>query len=506
MAARNSKPTDKPNWIPDDATGISEPLQSKQNVGWAADEKPPAEFFNWFWNVGSRLFDYILGRADKYNIIIDSDVREGDYDTIAAYLADSPSAGDRVLVRVDQTLTATLAIPDNITIEFLDSVVITASTVFTPVVTVGENTIIKGILNLVFDHTGTITKAIEFIGDRLYCQEINVTNTSTGIITDAFNIASGVDLASAKGSIDNTGGGSITNPLVDSSGNDGNKVEIKASDELHRSTGANTFNTPFIDDFTGANHNHLDAAGGGAISANAGEMNVKANFQNLIAKRISATTVDIDADSAILFNISGATIKVGAINKTVDITSSGIDGLDTGSEAPSTEYHLWVIGKLNGTVATLISEESDINLITFPVDYTFAAYVGGVYNNSGSDLDPFTQRNNVVSAVRTAVLTTSFVGSYTLVDLADIVPLTAIRCYGTGSVTGNTAGAAITLSMASNTAGLGEILINYTLPAGGHAIFMPFELVMETIQTIYYLIVVGAGTANGSIWISGWEY
>ena len=51
---------------------------------------------------------------------------------------------------------------------------------------------------------------------------------------------------------------------------------------------------------------------------------------------------------------SGVPYRATAVNLTVDITVSGVNGLDTGSEAASTWYYIWVI--YNGTtVAGLLS-------------------------------------------------------------------------------------------------------------------------------------------------------
>ena len=55
-----SKPTTKPAWIPnDDPTKIIAPTESKQNTGWIAAEKPPFQFFNWFFNRVSKWISYL---------------------------------------------------------------------------------------------------------------------------------------------------------------------------------------------------------------------------------------------------------------------------------------------------------------------------------------------------------------------------------------------------------------------------------------------------------------
>jgi len=55
-----AKPTSKPDWIPDDdPEKIEAPSGSKQNTGWLSGEKPPFQFFNWFWNLLSKWIAYL---------------------------------------------------------------------------------------------------------------------------------------------------------------------------------------------------------------------------------------------------------------------------------------------------------------------------------------------------------------------------------------------------------------------------------------------------------------
>ena len=70
--------------------------------------------------------------------------------------------------------------------------------------------------------------------------------------------------------------------------------------------------------------------------------------QNLVVKYVSATTVDIDADFLTVLDTNFAGVVLSSVNLTVDITASGANGLDTGSEA-AIWYHIYVI--YNGTMS-----------------------------------------------------------------------------------------------------------------------------------------------------------
>ena len=56
--AINNKPTDKPEWIPDNTTNITDP-GSKATNGWLTGDTAPSEAFNWFWNRTSQWIDYL---------------------------------------------------------------------------------------------------------------------------------------------------------------------------------------------------------------------------------------------------------------------------------------------------------------------------------------------------------------------------------------------------------------------------------------------------------------
>lgn len=75
---------------------------------------------------------------------------------------------------------------------------------------------------------------------------------------------------------------------------------------------------------------------------------------------------------------------------TVDITSSGANGLDTGSEAANTWYYVWAIKNLSsGIVAGLLSTSSSSP--TMPSGYTKKRRIGVVRNNGASNFLMFRQ-------------------------------------------------------------------------------------------------------------------
>lgn len=147
----------------------------------------------------------------------------------------------------------------------------------------------------------------------------------------------------------------------------------------------------------------------------------------------SVSTVSIEAgkcrDSANGFNI------INTATRTADITTSGLNGLDTGTEAVSTWYALFIIDDSTGsnTEGALLSLSSTAP--TLPGGYDVFKRVGWVRNNASGDFIKFIQtRTNDFRKVfydeEITNLTVLSLGSatiYTGVSLAAFVPPTSLE-------------------------------------------------------------------------------
>ncbi len=120
---------------------------------------------------------------------------------------------------------------------------------------------------------------------------------------------------------------------------------------------------------------------------------------------------------------------------TADITASGVNGLDTGAEASSTWYSLWVICDTADVnpIASLLSLSAASP--TLPSGYDRKRRVSWVFNDSGSDFRDFTMliaegrvrqiaHDNVENSV-TQVLAAGAATTFASVDLSDLVPPTS---------------------------------------------------------------------------------
>ncbi len=168
-------------------------------------------------------------------------------------------------------------------------------------------------------------------------------------------------------------------------------------------------------------------ADGTAVVA-AAHIDIRDQARGLVCSRPTAATVDIDADEIILQTAAGLPHRATSVDLTVDITASGANGLDTGSEAGDTMYFLWVIyNPATTTVAGLLSTDSAIGSITLPSGYTYAALVGAVYNDSASDLLDFEQTGNLINYVEEQSVISSGMttDTWTSISFAPWVPTIA---------------------------------------------------------------------------------
>jgi hypothetical protein len=144
----------------------------------------------------------------------------------------------------------------------------------------------------------------------------------------------------------------------------------------------------------------------------------------------SNTSTSIIADQIVLLNGLGGSYIANAVNITNTITTSGAGGLDTGAEAASIWYYVWVI--YNGsTVSSILSASSTTP--TMPVGYTFKTRIGAIRNNASSDLLRSLQYGNEAiyvvgtNPVNKIIMQSGNTGGTVAVSVSNFVPPTAYK-------------------------------------------------------------------------------
>lgn len=159
--------------------------------------------------------------------------------------------------------------------------------------------------------------------------------------------------------------------------------------------------------------------------------------------------IDMAADQVTMLNSSGFPIFGAGISVTVNTSTTGANGIDTGSRANSTCYNLFLIS--NGTIVAGLASLS-ATAPTLPAGYTYAVRLGAMLTDSSGNFFRTRQLGNrtaytVVAATNTAAYrtitsgatgtlnTTTFTGTST--SLTGFAPPTATAVKVVMSATAN---------------------------------------------------------------------
>lgn len=196
--------------------------------------------------------------------------------------------------------------------------------------------------------------------------------------------------------------------------------------------------------------------------------------------------VDVTATELVVKNSSGLSRILSSVSTTIDITTAGAGGLDTGTEANSTWYYVWIIYS-GSTVSGLLSTSATAP--TLPSGYTYSALVGAIYNESSGN---FRLTRGVGKRIEQEDVT-AFSGapstSFVSLSLTSSIPPISVRAFGRGTTTTNNVnGLQLSPSNSATVPGLRFLLIN---SGGTNSIIGtqydgdPFDVPIVTAQTIY---------------------
>lgn len=315
-----------------------------------------------------------------------------------------------------------------------------------------------------------------------------------------------------------TGSGHSGNYLAIANGNDAGGMRIHQAVTVTAGK-MYKFSFRYKDGTAGGQTFYLSSSGSHSGDYDA-QILSNANWQ-LYTKTFIATTTTVDIqfrtvgvtngqvsnfDTVELYEVTstGEAKRFTNLSATANIaaTVGTATGLDDGLEVVSKWYHIFAIGKTDGTTSVLLS--TDDKSPTMPAGYTYASYVGAVYNNSSGDFNAFKQTGNLVTSDNnvggavvggtsatwadltiTAIIPTT-ASSVTLWLQAEVASGTTCACYVSG-VTGGSTGY------------VGAVTTGAT---GTLKTVSTAEIPISTPQHIYYYKVGDSAT----IYVTGWRY
>ena len=233
-------------------------------------------------------------------------------------------------------------------------------------------------------------------------------------------------------------------------------------------------------------------------------------------KWVNANSVTLGSASVVQNLVPDSTASFtiewpGASPVTADITVSGAGGLDTGVEAISTWYAVYVIADTSGVepVDALLSL-TPISP-TLPAGYDIFFRMGWVRNNSAGDFLEFLQTNGErnrhhlwvnVNLSALNVLSGGSALSFATVSLSAFVPLTARRVMMTYEFDGNVAGADFALRVPGATTTRANSYFSVFLQNAAAVREPSKEVWTDAAQDIEYEVNSGASALD--LWVNGY--
>ena len=245
---------------------------------------------------------------------------------------------------------------------------------------------------------------------------------------------------------------------------------------------------------------------------------VVGSARNLIMSVVNASaSATITADELIVENgLGGVGYRLGSFNKTINLTSVGSGGMDTGAPPANGFVALYVIYNPVTGVSALLGTDATSAMVSevyaganMPAGFTASALVS-VWRTRNSLFQIGFMDGREVSVVSEKVAATTVAITTTKsLSLASVVPMSAKSITGWLSIAGvNTVNAAITIAASMSGIGIQQVAGNSMSETVQNIATGSFSnLKLITPQTIFWSTGVQSGTyREGAFNISGYRF
>lgn len=223
------------------------------------------------------------------------------------------------------------------------------------------------------------------------------------------------------------------------------------------------------------------------------------SFKNLSIKVGSNVTIAVVAD--FIVTTDGTKFQTTALSQTVNMSTTGVNSLDTGAIAAATWYAIFAVAKPDGTTGGLASLSATSP--TMPAGYTYKARIGWVRTAAGSaqllgtwQLGRRAQYVVGLAQTTTAMLVAN-VASATLssTSVANFVPSTASDIF----VTGENTTVSTTNVIAPNGSYAATVSTTNPAPVGGELRQFGGTFMLESTN-----IFVAGSSGSVNVFCNGW--
>ena len=223
------------------------------------------------------------------------------------------------------------------------------------------------------------------------------------------------------------------------------------------------------------------------------------SFVNLSSGVTGNASLNIIADQLVVSQSSTSSFILSNVSVACDITTSGLNGLDTGTEAINTWYAIFVVANNAGQTGCLLSLSPASP--TLPSGYTYFYRTGWVRNNASSNFIPYIQYQKEVNLLTFPTLISgASVGAP--VSITSTIPATAAKANVALNFSSNVASWTAFVSTNSTADAVIAAGNNYLGGAATNAATgrVQGELLI-TATTLYY----ASSSAGVTIYVIGWE-
>ncbi|WP_223555324.1 hypothetical protein [Pseudomonas sp. BF-R-01] len=226
----------------------------------------------------------------------------------------------------------------------------------------------------------------------------------------------------------------------------------------------------------------------------------------------ASATATFTADEAIVETALGGTgYKLSSLSKTINLATTGAGGMDTGSAPVSGWVAVYLIYNPTTLASALLAKNATAGVQTevysganMPSGYTASALIGVMPTNGSSQfgiayLDSDSRK---VSTPDVNVLSTSTNSSgLTSLSLSTAIPPNAKSVGGYVKVSASSPGD-YAARLSANSVGIGQTFVTggYTSASGY------FNLVVITLQTMWYAVSTSAGTLTALIYVTSYTF
>jgi len=210
--------------------------------------------------------------------------------------------------------------------------------------------------------------------------------------------------------------------------------------------------------------------------------------RNLVLSQTSSglTSLTVTADAVYVEDSSYNTLRINNASYTLNISTTGLNGVDTGSVAASNWYYVYVIS--NGTTPGVVASLSP-TAPTFPSGYTYKALVGVFKTNSSSQVTAFIQQGYDWSYVAQQTFASGASGGVAS-SLSGYIPGSRV-----GVIKGTISNGGSSQNEASIALTASSGVIASAIGGGGSAAGLTYFEAANIGSSLYYVSTGGAGSA-----------